>query len=327
MAIEIDSTLSRRRFFAVAGTLGAAAWLTPSALFGAERRRGSFSYVADGPVQAIRRAAANDPVEIHRLRGGISVLAGSGGNVAAHVGPEGVLLIDGGIVGAKIAAAIATLTRAPIRHVVNTHWHFDHTDANAWLHARGASIHAHENTHRHLSADTRVEDWDFTFPRSPADALPTTLVTSDRTLALDGATVAIRRLAPAHTDADLSVHFVDTDVLHVGDTWWNGLFPFIDYSTRGSIDGTIRATEDHVRRTSAGTIIVPGHGPVGGRADLQRYRDMLLAVRERVARLKARGHSMAEAVAARPTAAFDAHWTGAGPIGPDFFTRLVYKGV
>ena len=327
MATDCRTTLSRRSFLAAAGTLSAAAWLAPSTLLAGERRRRPFMPLVEGPVQAIRRAAAADPVDIRALRGGLSVLAGSGGNVAAHVGPDGVLLIDSGIVGAKVAAAVASLTRAPIRHVVNTHWHFDHTDANAWLHARGASILAHENTRRHLSADTRVEDWDFTFPRSPAGALPTTLLTGDRTLRLDGAAVAIRRHAPAHTDSDLSVHFVDADVLHVGDTWWNGLFPFIDYSTGGSIDGTIRATDDHLARTSAGTIIVPGHGPVGGRAELLRYRDMLLAVRDRVAALKARGHSMAEAVAARPTAAFDARWTGAGPIGPDFFTRLVYKGV
>jgi glyoxylase-like metal-dependent hydrolase (beta-lactamase superfamily II) len=327
MPTDFDVSTSRRRFLATAGTLSAAALLAPSTLFGGDRRRRWPELLQHGPVQSIRHAASVDPVDVHRLRGGVSVLTGSGGNVAACVGSDGVLLVDAGIVGAKVAAAVATLTRAPIRHVINTHWHFDHTDANAWLHERGASILAHERTHRHLSVDTRVEDWDFTFPRSPAGALPTTLLSSDRTLRIDGVTVAIRRHAPAHTDTDLSVHFVDADVLHVGDTWWNGLFPIIDYSTGGSIDGTIQATEDHLARTSAGTVIIPGHGAVGSRADLRRYRDMLSAVRERVAALKGRRFTMAEAVAARPTAAFDAEWTGAGPIGPDFFTRLVYKGV
>jgi glyoxylase-like metal-dependent hydrolase (beta-lactamase superfamily II) len=277
-------------------------------------------------VQQIRSAAAVDPVRVQRLRGNVSILSGSGGNVAALSGADGVLLVDSGIVGDKVAAAVATVARAPITHVINTHWHFDHTDANAWLHARGATIIAHERTRRRMSADTRVEDWDFTFPPSPAGALPATVVGAARTLRINGSAVALDVYAPAHTDSDLSVHLVDADVLHVADTWWNGLYPFIDYSTGGSIDGTIRATEQNIARVSATTIIVPGHGAVGNRADLVRYRDMLVAIRDRVAALKARGRTAAEAVAARPTAAFDAAW-GRAIIPPDFFTRLVYKGV
>ena len=318
--------LSRRGFLLSTGALGAAACLAPRALLGGARagrgpRRGQ-----DGPVQQIRRAAATDPIRVQRLRGGVSVLTGSGGNVVVLPGDDGVLLVDSGIVGAKVAAAVATLSSAPVTHVVNTHWHFDHTEANDWLHARGARITAHENTRRRLAAETRVEDWDFTFPASPAGALPTTLVTEDRTLRLNGPAIALRRHAPAHTDTDLSVHLTDADVLHVADTWWNGLYPFIDYSTGGTVDGTLRATEDHLARVSATTLVVPGHGAVGGRADLVRYRDMLVAVRDRVAALKRQGRSVADVVAAKPTAAYDAAWTG-GPIGPEFFTRLVYKGV
>ena len=324
MDTDTVSTTSRRGFLRSVAAAGAAAWLVPPGLFGdglALSRRGR-----RGPVQDIRRAAAADPIAVQRLRGNVSILSGSGGNVAALVGRDGVLLVDSGIVGPKVAAAVATLSGAPITHVVNTHWHFDHTDANAWLHARGAAIIAHATTRRRLSADTRVEDWDFTFPKSPAGAIATTEIAAAQTLQLNGSAIALEPYAPAHTDTDLSVHLVDADVLHVADTWWNGLYPFIDYSTGGSIDGTIRATERNLARVSATTLIVPGHGAVGNRADLTRYRDMLVATRDRVAALKAQGRTVAEAVAARPTASFDAVW-GRAIIPPEFFTRLVYKGV
>jgi glyoxylase-like metal-dependent hydrolase (beta-lactamase superfamily II) len=252
---------------------------------------------------------------------------GSGGNVAALAGGDGVLLVDSGMVGPKVAAAVASFTRLPVRHVINTHWHFDHTDANGWLHARGAAITAHANARKWLGADTRVEDWDFTFPPSPAGALPTTLVTGERTLRLNGSAVAVKPFAPAHTDTDVSVHLADADVLVLGDTYWNGVYPFIDYSTGGSIGGTIRAVEETLGRAGANTIIVPGHGAPGGRAELARYRDTLATIRDRVAALKARGMSMDEAVAAKPTASFDAALAGGGPIGGDFMTRLAYKGV
>src|SRR5205085_1653389 len=127
-------------------------------------------------------------------------------------------------------------------HLVNTHWHFDHTDANAYHHAHGASILAQENTRKHLSVDTRVEDWQFAFPKSPAGALPASVFTGDQTLTLNGTAIQLKQYEPAHTDSDISAHFANADVLHVADTWWNGMYPFIDYSTGGSIGGMIHAT-------------------------------------------------------------------------------------
>ncbi|HEX8272462.1 MAG TPA: MBL fold metallo-hydrolase [Longimicrobiaceae bacterium] len=322
--------LSRRRFLASAGALGAAAWLGPGELLGGAAPPRPLPHPlpqgGDGPVQQIRRAAAGDPVQVQRLRGGVSVLSGNGGNVTALAGRDGVLLVDSGIVAPKVAAAVATLTRAPIRHVVNTHWHFDHTDGNEWHHARGAAVTAHENARRRMAARTRVDDWDFTFPPSPRGALPATLVAAERTLRPGGAEVVVRPYPPSHTDTDLAVHLVDADVLVLGDTWWNGIYPFIDYSTGGSIDGTIRAAEATLAMGSPTTVLVPGHGPVGGRADLAGYRDMLVELRERVAALKARGMTAAQAVAARPTAPYDAQWSG-GPVDGAFMTRLAYKGV
>ena len=280
----------------------------------------------DGPVQQFRREAAKASVQVQRLRGNANLVTGSGCNVVARSSKDGVVLVDSGIVGSKVAAAVATLGAGPIKHVVNTHWHFDHTDGNEWMHRRGASIVAHANTRRHLSVDTRVDDWfHFTFPASPAGALPSTVIADERPLQLDGSAM-LKAYAPAHTDSDISVYLADEDVFCVGDTWWNGIYPFIDYATGGSIDGMIRAAEASLSRASANTIIVPGHGEPGGIRDLATFRDMLKTIRDRVAVLKAEGRTKEEVVAAKPSAEFDAVWGGYF-IGPDFFVRLVYKGV
>ena len=280
----------------------------------------------DGPVQQFRREAVTASVQVQRIRGNANLVTGSGCNVVAVSSKDGALLIDGGIVASKVAAAVATLGAVPITHVLNTHWHFDHTDGNEWLHGRGASIVAHANTRRHLSVDTRVEDWfHFTFPASPAGALPSTVIGDERPFQLNGSAM-LEAYPPAHTDSDISVYLADADVLCVGDTWWNGVYPFIDYATGGSIGGMIRAAEESLTRAGANTIIVPGHGNPGGRRDLAKFRDMLKAIHDRVAVLTAEGRTAEEVVAAKPSAEFDAEWGGYF-IGPELFVRLVYKGV
>jgi glyoxylase-like metal-dependent hydrolase (beta-lactamase superfamily II) len=131
---------------------------------------------------------------------------------------------------------------------------------------------------------------------------------------------------PAHTDSDVSVVFEEADIIHVGDTWWNGIYPFIDYSTGGSIDGMIRATERNLRVIADKMIVIPGHGPIGNKAGLTEYRDMLVTIRNNVAALKKEGKSLSETVARKPTAAYDTKY-GQFLIAPAFFTALVYSGV
>ena len=174
---------------------------------------------------------------------------------------------DAGITASRpqITEALASLSDDPVKHLINSHWHFDHTDGNEWLHSIGAEITAHENTRKHLSVTTRVEDWNFTFPPAPAGALPTKLFNSEQTLHLNGATLALKRYAPAHTDSDISVHFTDADIIDVADTLWNGHFPFIDYSTGGNIDGMIRAAEANV-----GESYGQDHCDSGARANRQQ---------------------------------------------------------
>jgi glyoxylase-like metal-dependent hydrolase (beta-lactamase superfamily II) len=319
---QLDS-LSRRHFClcCLAGATCAATngWLTPREAF-AEAR---------GIVSLIKDSAAVSPIVTHQLRNNISVLEGSGGNIAVLTGPDGKVLIDAGIGVSRpqITKALADLGADPITHLVNTHWHFDHTDGNEWLHSVGAKIIAQENTRKHLSEIQRVEDWDYNFLPSPPGAIPSEAFATERSLKLNGVSIVLKHYGPAHTDCDISVKFAEADIFHAGDTYWNGIYPFIDYSTGGSIDGMIAAAAANLAATTDTTIIIPGHGqPVSNRSELQEFRDMLVTIRDNVATLKKQERSRDETVAAKPTAAFDAKW-GNFVVDPGYFTRLVYEGV
>ena len=321
MSVLHQHILSRRGFClcCAAATLAATkGWLTPREAYAASRNL----------VDLIRDAAAKVPITVHKLRGNVSILEGSGGNIAVLTGTDGKVFVDAGITASRlrILEAANQLSSDPIRHLINTHWHFDHADGNAWLNSEGAAILAHENTHKHLLSARRVEDWDFNFPSPPLAAVPTETFSSEKTLKLNGETLALKYYGPAHTDSDISVRFSDADILHAGDTYWNGIYPFIDYSTGGNIEGTIKAVEANIAATTDKTIVIPGHGhPVSNRAELKSYRDMLVAIHANVAKLKQQGRSLEETIAAKPTADFDAKW-GQFVIGPDFFTKLVYEG-
>jgi glyoxylase-like metal-dependent hydrolase (beta-lactamase superfamily II) len=317
-SFEIGTGISRRRFVAVAGAAAAAAWLMPRRLMAAE----------DGIVEGIKKAAGTNKITVQALRGNISAVLGSGGNIAVLPGPDGKLLIDAGIGVSRpgITEALASISSDPIKHLVNTHWHFDHTDGNDWLHDAGATIIAHENTRKRLSVRHRVEGWRFTFPAAPKGALPTVLFKQKLNLDLNGQTIVLDYYEPAHTDSDISVYFAEADVMHVGDTWWNGVYPFIDYSSGGNIDGSIAAVESNLARVTDNTIIIPGHGPVGTKAEMSAFRDMLVAIREKVSALKESGKSLERTIAAKPTAEFDEKW-GQWVTTPDAFTALVYQGV
>ena len=281
-----------------------------------------------GIVPTMIRAAAQAKIEVHPLRRNISVLEGSGGKIAVLTGKDGKLLIDAGFTVSKprVAPALDSLSTDPITRLINTHWHVDHTDGNAWLHAVGAAITAHENTKKHLSTSTRVEGWSYTFAPAPAEALPTTTFRDAHRLRHNDTSLTLKYYGPAHTDSDISVVFEEADVIQVGDAWWNGFYPFIDYSTGGSIDGMINATKWNLSVVTEKTIIIPGHGPVADKARLTEYYNMLVAIRENVAELKRQGRSLAETIAAKPTAAYDAKW-GQFLMTPAIFTQLVYSGV
>jgi glyoxylase-like metal-dependent hydrolase (beta-lactamase superfamily II) len=283
---------------------------------------------AESPVDKINAEAAKAEITVEKLRGNISVLSGSGGNIVVLTGPEGKLLVDAGIAVSRrgIQAALDGISPVPIKYLVNTHWHWDHTDGNEWIHDLGATIIAHQNVLKRLSSTTRVEEWNHTFEPWPSGGRPTVVFTGEKILKFDRETIVLKNYGPGHTDGDVSVYFSKADVLALGDIFWNGYYPFIDNGVGGGIDGMIHWVNVSLAGVTDKTIIIPGHGPVGNRAQLVGFRDMLVAIRENVARLKKEGKSIDEVIAAKPTAAYDNKW-GCFVIDGALFTRLVYAGV
>jgi len=322
--MNTESPLSRRAFVIGSGlTAASVALMAPGMAFARGRLRRDV-----GIVELLRTQASTAKITTVSLRGGIRVLMGAGGNVAVLTGRDGKVLVDAGVATAKrqMADALSAISPDSITHLINSHWHFDHTDGNQWLHSEGALIVGHESTRRRLAVDTYVKGWDFTFPASPSAALPIITFKNSLALHLNNTTLSLESFAPAHTDSDILVEFTEHDVMHVGDVWWNGHYPFIDYSTGGSIDGTIRAVEVCLSRVKDSTVIIPGHGPVGDKSQLAGFRDMLTTVRQRVAEMKNHGRSLAEIVAAKPTLEFDPKF-GHFLLAPADFTGLVFAGV
>jgi glyoxylase-like metal-dependent hydrolase (beta-lactamase superfamily II) len=298
-------------------------------LVGAALTHGSASKAADeSPYDVINAEAARTNVPLTPVGRNLTVLAGSGGNITVLAGPDGLVMVDAGIALSRerIASRLREISSAPVRYVIDTHWHWDHTDGNEWLHIAGATLLGSPSTIRHLGETIRIEEWKHTFTPTPKGARPTIAVSAPKTLDINGETVLIRPYGPGHTDGDLSVYFAHADVLATGDSWWNGQYPFIDYVAGGGIDGMIQQATQNIAWTRSTTVVVPGHGPVGRRSDLIAYRDMLTDVRARVAALKAQGLTLKEVIAARPTAAYDGTW-GKSVIGPALFIALVYRGV
>jgi glyoxylase-like metal-dependent hydrolase (beta-lactamase superfamily II) len=291
------------------------AWATPAS-------------AQDSPVIKINAEAERSDIKVTPLRAGISMLEGSGGNMGVLVTPTEKFMVDAGIgiSKEKLARALTGLGSAKVSHVVNTHWHWDHTDGNGWLHEAGAEIVAHPRTAAYVAKTERVDDWGFTFNPLSASGQPTSLVSDRKRYTVGNEEIEVVAVPPAHTDGDLYVLFRNADVLFVGDTYWNGLYPFIDNEHGGSIDGMIRAGERSLNMAGPKTIIIPGHGPAATRTELAEYVAMLREIRSNVAKLKGEGKSREAVIAASPSAAFDAKW-GNNLIDPAFFARLVYDGL
>ena len=319
MIPEASLDISRRQFLTAGGLTVAAACLASRHLIA------QTSSIVPGAF----KEAATAKVTIQNLRRNISVLLGAGGNIAVLTGPDGKLVVDAEIVTARpnLSKALASMNADPIKQLINTHWHFDHTGGNEWVHDAGASILAHENTRKHLSKATFVGgNFQYTFPAAPAGAIPSTVFTDEHTLHINNSTLMLKHYLPAHTDSDISVHFPEADILHTGDTFWNRDYPFIDYWTGGSIDGQIRAAEANIAMATSKTIVIPGHGAVGGKADLILFRDVLVDIRDKVSALKKQGKPLPEVIAAKPSARYDAEWGNLFQ-NPGNFIALVYRGV
>ena len=313
-------TTSRRSFLTrtAASAFAIAPWSYPAT---------AFAQKASITAAQMRAAGATAKIASLSLRNGVNILTGSGGNILVIPGSDGQLAIDSGFATSvpQITAALGSISNEPLRHLINTHWHFDHTDGNAWMHAAGAKIVAHAKARLRMMSRQVIPAFDAVLPPSPPGALPVHVFAHSHTVGLNGEVVRLKRYTPAHTDTDISVFFEHANVLHTGDTWFNGYYPFIDYDSGGSIRGLITASSENLSLTDSETITVPGHGEVGRRRDLTEFHEMLTAIYDRVATLKRSGHPLNEVLASRPTASFDPKW-GGGFIMPALFTELVYRG-
>ena len=267
-------------------------------------------------------------VKAEKLSATTYMLTGAGGNLGLSVGADAVFLVDDQFapLTTRIEAAIGELTRMPIRFVINTHWHFDHTGGNENLGKAGALIVAHENVRKRMSTEQFIEFLNMKIKVEPRVALPVVTFTRDVTFHLNGDEIHVLHVPNAHTDGDAIVHFRTSDVVHMGDVFFNRLYPFIDTSSGGSVDGVIAAVDRALELAGENTKIIPGHGPLANRSDLKAYRDMLVTVSGRIKDGKRAGKSLEEVVAAKPTAEFDAVW-GKSFLPPDRFVEMIWKNL
>jgi len=276
-------------------------------------------------VAIAQRDFSKVEITAEQVAPGIHMLKGSGGNIGVSSGPDGVFMIDDQFapLSEKIIAAIRTFSDQPIRFLINTHWHGDHVGGNENFGKAGAVLVAHANVRRRMSIEQSSKIWGSKTPPAPPSALPVVTFTDSVTFHLNGDDVTAMHVRRAHTDGDAIVFFRKANVVHMGDTFFNGLYPFIDVDSGGSIDGVIAAVERILAVTDAKTRIIPGHGPVTDRAGLQSYLDMLKSVRAAVMKQIAAGKTVAEAIAAKPNAAYD-EALGGSFIKPEKLVEILY---
>lgn len=281
--------------------------------------------LAAAPAAAQQRDLSGVEIKVEQLAPGVAVLFGAGGNIGLSYGEDGNVVIDDQFapLSDKILAAIKTLDSDPVRLVINTHWHGDHTGGNANFDKAGAVIIAQDNVRTRMSSEQTVGG--DKVPPSPKDALPIVTYANGVTVHLNGDDLRVIHVANAHTDGDSLIRWTKADVLHMGDTFWHGdTFPFIDLDSGGSIDGMIAAAEKGIELADANTKIVPGHGTVGTRADLAAFRDMLTDIRDKVAAGIKAGRALDQIKASKPTAKYG---MPDGYIKPDRFVETVYASL
>ena len=332
----LQKQTSRREMLRGSATLAGSAVLAH--LFPARLLRASAAgYPQQAPSDVL--AAMRDwfnafPLETQRLGEDLTMLSGPGGSVVVLNGPDGKFVVDTFVAPAwpRLRKALDGLGNAPVKYVIDTHWHFDHTDNNAHLHAAGATVLAHENTKKRMTEPHVLPVLyrgpngalvDVHVPPSPVEALPQQTFRASYKLQANGETLALQHVPAAHTDTDIYVHFEEANVIQMGDLFFNWMYPYIDPSTGGKVTGMIAAADKILSLAGNDTKIVAGHGPLGNKADLTTFRDMLVTSRDRVEKLKSAGKSAQEAVAEKPFADLDPVW-GNGIINSEQWVQIVY---
>jgi cyclase len=334
----LQKQTSRREMLRGSATLAGSAFLAhffPARLLRASATGFAESAPSPADLLASMRAKFNSvPMETQKLADNVTMFDGPGGAVTVLNGPDGKFVVDTFVAPAwpRLKEALDGLSNAPLKYVINTHWHFDHTDNNAHLHAAGGTVLAHQNTKKRMSephdlpvlyrgADGALAS--LHFDPSPLEALPQQTFAASYKLQANGETLALQHVAPAHTDSDIYVHFQKANVISMADLFFNGMYPYIDPGTGGNINGMIAAADKILSLADNDTKIVAGHGPLGNKADLMKSRDMLITSRDRVQKLKSTGKSALESVAEKPFADLDSAW-GQGIINSDQWVQIVY---
>ncbi len=281
------------------------------------------AFVAPLPVAA-QQDSSKVEITTEKLADGVYMLVGSGGNLGLSVGNDAVFLVDDQYapLTPKIQAAVSAITKKPVKFVLNTHWHGDHTGGNERFAEAGALVVAHDNVRKRMSTAQFIDFLKMHVERSPPAALPLVTFSADVTFHINGDEVVAFHCPAAHTDGDAIVHFRRADVIHMGDVFFNGLYPFIDASSGGSADGVVAAVDRALALAGDKTKIIPGHGPLATKADLREYRDMVATVQGRIRSQVAAGKSVQEIVDSKPTREFDAKW-GGGFIKPDNWVTML----
>jgi glyoxylase-like metal-dependent hydrolase (beta-lactamase superfamily II) len=256
------------------------------------------------------------------------MLEGQGGNITVAVAKDGILMVDGQYAPLhdKIKAAISNVSMLPIKYLVNTHFHGDHTGGNEPFARDGATVISEINVKNRLAAGTTNGLTGVKTPPVPEAALPSKTYTGAFHIRLRGRVADLKHIEHAHTDGDTYVWFKTANVLSTGDTFTNGRYPNIDFANGGNIKGMIAATDAYLKLVNAKTRIVPGHGPLADKTILSEYRTMLMTARDRMAKLVKEGKSEDEVVAAKPFADLDAKWAPT-ELASKNFIRVVYHSL
>jgi len=275
-------------------------------------------------------AQGMDTVTIVRQRAGDNVymLTGRGGNIGVSAGVDGVVLIDDQFapLAGKIGRVAGALSGRPIRFVINTHWHGDHTGGNEVFGSAGSLIVAHDNVRQRMSKEQFIATFNSRTPPAPAAALPVVTFSDTLSLYLNGDTLQAFHVARAHTDGDAIIRFRRANVFHMGDTFMNGFYPFIDVGSGGTLDGVIAAADLVLAGSDGATRIIPGHGPLARREDLKAFRDMLATVRTRLTAAKQKGMTLDQVVGADLLADLNPVW-GDGFLKADQFVTLAWQSM
>jgi cyclase len=256
------------------------------------------------------------------------MLEGQGGNITVAVAKDGIIMVDGEFAPLhdKIKAAVATVSNQPIKYLLNTHFHGDHTGGNEPFAKDGVTVVSEVNVKNRLAAGTTNGLTGVKTPPVSPDALPAKTYTGSYHIRLRGRVADLKHIANAHTDGDTYVWFKTANVLSTGDTFTNGRYPNIDFANGGNIRGMIAATDAYLKLVNDKSRIVPGHGPLGDRAALIAYRTMLVTARDRMAKLVKDGKSEDDVVAAKPFADLDAKWAPT-ELASKNFIRVVWHSL